>query len=78
MISNLIKFKVVRSFIKLSNIQFPENYISGSKVVACVQTDGVVLIDLPQGCVCIKAAPLALPGHYSYASCSRVSSGYDF
>lgn len=53
-------------FIKVSNIQFPENYISGFKIVACVQTDGVVLVDLPQGYVCLNAA-LALPGHYSCA-----------
>jgi hypothetical protein len=64
-------------FVKLYNIQFRENYISGSKIVACVQTDGMVLVDLPQGYVCLNAA-LALPGHYSCAFFLRGSLDNDF
>jgi hypothetical protein len=64
-------------FIKVSNIQLPENYISSAKIVACVQTDGVVLIDLLQGYVSLNPA-LALPGHYSCAFFLRARSGYDF
>lgn len=78
MISNFIKFQSDQQFfIKVSNIHFPEDYISGSKIVACAQTDGVVLVDLPQGYVCLKST-LALSGQYSCACFLRGSSDYDF